>query len=256
MKTLLLFSVFTFSVFAMHAQEKNQACYKDTSLVDRATSHFDTTYSIREQFRKGDWELYYDFGLTKKMAEYHFDKNGNRTGENIEWYENGKTKSDFDYSNSWFAAFPNGKMYYSNGAIKLERNPGNDSLVETTHFESGKISRIRKWTKAGLLCLEQQWCENGQLVVSYNPTASAPVPVKKYYCNGKIKSEYSWYVYGYTGSFVEYYENGQVSTKGQFQELPAGSTVFMARKTGDWTFYDTKGKVVKTEHWEAGKLVK
>lgn len=250
----LFFSLFGF--FALNAQEKNQACYKDTSLVDRNISRIDTSYNVRDEFRKGDWELFYDFSLTKKMAEYHFDKEGNKTGRNVEWYENGKTKSDFDYSNSWFSAFPVGSMYYPSGKIRLERISENDSLMETSYYEQGKISRIRKWTHGGLLCYEAQWCENGQLIVSYNPTSTTPMPVKKYSCNGKVKAEYTWYVYGYTGSYNEYHDNGQLSLKGQFQELPAGSTTFMARKTGEWIYYDKNGKVVKTENWNAGKLVK
>ncbi len=263
MKTLLLLIFSLFSFFTLNAQgqndstaEKNQVCYKDTSIVDLVYSRTDTSYAIRDQFRKGDWELFYDFALTKKMGEYHFDKNGNKTGHCVEWFENGKTKSDFDYSKSWFNIFPVGAMYYPGGKLKLERHTENDSLKEISYFEQGKISRIRKWTRGGLLCSEAHYCDNGQLNLQYNPTSSTPVPVKKYYCSGKVKAEYSWYVYGYTGSFIEYHENGQMSLKGQFQELPAGSTVFMARKTGDWTYYDKNGKVVKTEKWNAGKLVK
>jgi antitoxin component YwqK of YwqJK toxin-antitoxin module len=256
MKTSLLFLLSFVSIFTLNAQEKNQTCYKDTSIVDRNISRLDTSYIIRDQFRKGDWDIYYDFSMTKKMAEYHFDMNGNKTGHCIEWFENGKRKSEFDYTNSWFSAFPIGVLYYPNGKIKLERATEKDSLVETSYFEAGKVSRIRKWTKNGLLFSESQWCESGQLLVNYNPTSTIPLPVKKYYCSGKLKSEYNWYVYGYTGTYTEFHENGQISLKGQFQELPAGSTVFMARKTGDWIYYDKKGQVVKTEKWEAGKLVK
>lgn len=263
MKTslLLLFSLFSF--FTLNAQiqqdsivEKNQVCYKDTSIVDRNISRIDTSYIIRDQFRKGDWELFYDFALTKKMAELHFDKNGNKTGHCVEWYENGKSKSDFDYTNSWFSAFPIGVIYYPTGKIKLERLTENDSLQETSYYEEGKVSRIRKWTRDGLLCSEAQYCENGQLILQYNPTSSTAIPVKKYYCSGSLKAEYSWYVYGYTGPFNEYHENGQMSLKGQFQVIEPNSTVLMARKTGDWIYYDKNGKVVKTEHWSAGKLVK
>ncbi len=263
MKTplLLIFSLFSF--FTLNAQgqkdstaEKNQVCYKDTSIVDLNYSRVDTSYTVREQFRKGDWELFYDFALTKKMAEYHYDKSGNKTGHWIEWYENGKTKSDFDYSTSWFSAFPIGSMYYPGGKVKLQRFTENDSLKETSYFEKGTIFRVRKWTRGGLLCSEAQYCDNGQLIMQYNPTSSTPVAVKKYYCSGKVKAEYSWYVYGYTGSFIEYHENGQISLKGQFQELPAGNPAYMARKTGDWTYYDKNGKVVKTEKWSTGKLVK
>ncbi len=256
MKTALLVFAFFAGFQVLTAQEKNQACYKDTSLVDHNFSRIDTNYTIRDQFRTGDWDLFYDFGLTKKMAEYHFDKTGNKIGHCTEWYENGKIKSDFDYSNSWFSTFPVGTLFFPKGTIKLDRKVASDSLMETTYSKDGKITRIRKWTKAGLLCVEMQWCENGLLSLNYNPTSAIPLPVKKYYCNGKIKSEYNWYVYGYTGSFNEYYENGQPSLKGQFQELPEGSTVFMARKTGDWIYYDAKGKVTKTEHWSTGKLLK
>ncbi|MDQ3109496.1 MAG: hypothetical protein M3R17_06335 [Bacteroidota bacterium] len=254
MKTFLLSFFLFVSVFTLNAQdEKNQACYKDTSIVDMNISRSDTSYALRDQFRKGDWELFYDFNLTKKLGEYHFDKEGKKTGHSIEWYENGKTKSDFDYTNSWFGAFPIGSMYYPGGKIKMQRVTENDSLVETTYYEQGKISRIRKWTRGGLLCLETQWCENGQMILTFNPTSSAPMHVTKYYCSGKMKAEYNWYVYGYTGSFIEYHENGQISLRGQFQELPTGGTVFMAKKTGEWTYYDNKGKVVKTENWSKKK---
>jgi antitoxin component YwqK of YwqJK toxin-antitoxin module len=250
MKTSFLFLFLFAGVFSLSAQEeKNQACYKDTSIVDISITRSDTSYVIHEQFRKGDWELFYDFALTKKMGEYHFDKDGKKTGHHVEWYENGKQRSDFDYTNSWFNAFPVGSMYYSSGKIKMERITQNDSLVETTYFEKGNVSRIRKWTRKGLLCSEKQWCENGQLILSFDPTATTPQHVTKYYCSGKIKAEYNWYVYGYTGDFIEYHENGQISLKGQFQEIPAGSTMFMAKKTGDWIYYDVNGKVVKHESW-------
>jgi antitoxin component YwqK of YwqJK toxin-antitoxin module len=250
MKTSLLFLFLFAGAFSLNAQEeKNQACYKDTSIVDINITRADTSYTIREQFRKGDWELFYDFQLTKKMGEYHFDKDGKKTGHHVEWYANGKTKSDFDYTNSWFNAFPIGSMYYASGKVWMERFTENDSLLETTYYEPGKVSRLRKWTRAGLLCSEKQWCENGQLILSFNPTSSVSQHVTKYYCSGKIKAEYNWYVYGYTGSFIEYHENGQISLKGQFQEIPAGSTMLMAKKTGEWTYYDNKGKVVKTENW-------
>ncbi|CAN5303808.1 hypothetical protein BH09BAC5_BH09BAC5_23310 [soil metagenome] len=256
MKNILLFFVCSTAFLSISAQEKNQVCYKDTSIVERSFSRFDTTYTVRDLFRKGDWEMFYDFGLTKKMADYHFNNEGNKTGNCLEWYENGKSKSEFNYSDSWFPSFPIGKYFYSNGALKMERIALMDTLTETTFFYNTKISKIRKWTKSGLLVQESQWCENGQLVLNYNPTSSIPVPVKKYFCNGKLKAEYNWYVYGYTGAFLEYYDNGQLSLKGQFQELPSGATIFMARKTGDWIYYDTSGNITKTEHWDTGKLIK
>lgn len=256
MKNILLLATSFFAFCQLAAQEVNQVCYLDTSMVEKLVIRTDTSYSLKPQFCTGDWVLYYDFGLGKEYSEFHFDKAGNRSGVWMEWYENGNIKSEWNYKDSWFVAFPIGHSLFPDGKTKIVREVKNDSLVETSYFHGGKLSRIRKWIKTGMLVVETSWYENGQLICCYNPTSATPLPVKKYYANGKLKAEYNWYVYGYTGAYTEYFDNGKISVKGQFQNLPTGANVFMARKIGNWMYYDEKGKVLKTEHWETGRLLK
>lgn len=199
--------------------------------------------------------MYYDFALTSLKAEYHYSDKGLKTGIWKEYFKNGKLRSEWDYNTPLVKHFPPGKEYYENGAVKVERTQTADSLFEYEYFAGGQRSIFRKWDKNAAQVLEKRWCENGQLIVEYNPTAE-PLPVKRYHCNGKIQSEYNWWMFGYTGIYKEYHANGKISVSGQFTEKPANVTVFMARKTGDWVHYDEKGKVTKTEKWENGRLIK
>lgn len=260
---LLLFSLTASSLLnAQTAKDTtakiNQAYYQDTTIVERIISRSDTTYQVREPFRKGDWDLFWDYSMTKKMAELHFDKKGNKSGRCIEWYQTSKgKKSEFDYSNSWFSAFPVGIMYFPSGNIMMDRVTENDSLVETNYYEGGNISCIRKFTRQGLLCMEEHYCENGTLTFRVNPTSTTPLPVKKYSCTGNLKSEYNWYIYGYSGNYTEYHSDGKtISLTGHYQEYPEGSKgPYLIRKSGDWTYFDNKGKKIRVEKWADGKLV-
>jgi antitoxin component YwqK of YwqJK toxin-antitoxin module len=255
MKKLLLFSISVFTILQLSAQTKKSFWRFDPAAVQQKISGSDTSYSISKSFQQADVDLFYDKAMTKKFAEYHFDASGNKTGTWIEYYSTGTPKTVWDYSHSWMTAFPIGIAKYPDEKTKISRYVQNDSLIEMDYFHNGNLSEIRKWTKDGLLVRQTEWCENGLLVTSFNPTAQKAEPVRKYYCDGIIQSEYNWNIMGYSGSYVEYFANGKTSVKGKYEEAPLEANILVPRKTGDWLYYDTNGKLVKTEHWNAGRLM-
>ncbi|RZJ98507.1 MAG: hypothetical protein EOO46_25035 [Flavobacterium sp.] len=63
------------------------------------------------------------------------------------------------------------------------------------------------------------------------------------------------------GYWIEYYKNGKVKAIGHFKENESGDwNNLVARgyckEDGVWTFFNTKGVVIRTEIWKEGKLVK
>ncbi|GAB4141393.1 MAG: hypothetical protein Fur0041_16610 [Bacteroidia bacterium] len=255
MKRLLIIP-FLFIFSLVQAQQANQVCVYDSSIVEASVYKTDTFYSLKQAFKKGDWEVYYDFALMQKKSEYHFDKSGNPTGVWKEWFKNGQLKEEWDYNNAYFPAFPPGKSLYADGKKETERIQRNDSLIETHYYKNGKARKENRYTKNGTLIQTTEWCEDGQQTCSYNPTAATPQSLKKYHCNGKVKVESSWFVYGYCGSYTEYHPNGKIAVKGAYQDYNPNAKFFMPKKTGKWEYFSDKGKPVKTEEWLNGKLIK
>lgn len=253
---LALLSMMPLTANAQQDTLMNQACYKDTALVDELSSKRDTVYLVRDFLRKGDWTLYYDFAFSQKMAEQHFTKYGHRTGTWRIWYKNGQLREEYDYTNSKNPGFPIGKTWYATGILKSERIQYTDSLVEMKYHPSGKPALKYLFDASGNCTLLQEWCESGLLVLNYNPTSLQPVPANKLHCNGKPQITGTHYRFGYVGAYTEYYENGKKAIDGQFTELPAGATAYMPTKTGTWNYYDVTGKLVKREEYIPGKPVK
>lgn len=234
----------------------NQACYKDTTLIDELISKRDTTYLVRPFVRTGDWTLYFDFALSQKMGEQHFTKYGQRTGVWRVWYASGQLREEYDYGNSKNLNFPIGKTYFASGQLRTNRVQYADSLVDNTYFPSGKLSRRQLYDKDGNCVLMQEWCETGRLLMGYNPTSLQPVPANRIFCNGKPHITGTRYRFGYVGAYTEYYANGKVAVSGNFTELPPGVSVYMPTKTGTWKYYNEAGKLVKEEVYAPGKPVK
>lgn len=253
--TRFIFAVTLLFVGISGFAQPNMACFRDTSMVEEQIYRKDTGWVVKQNYQKGDWNLYYDYALTKIKSEYHYTDAGVKTGIWKEYYKGGVIQSEWDYNKPVVPLFPPGKEWYNNGKLKIERTQTADTVTETKYYEGGKVSVFNKWDKNGMWVLHREWCENGQLVIDYNPTVAVPAAVKRYHCNGNVKAEYTSYVFGYTGAYKEYHPNGQPAIVGQYTEKPTDVAVFMARKTGTWTFYDDKGKVTKKEKWENGKLV-
>jgi antitoxin component YwqK of YwqJK toxin-antitoxin module len=254
MKRLFLSVATVLFAVSLNAQ-LNQACYADTALIDEVVIRKDTSYMVKREYQKGDWNLYWDFALTKPKSEYHYTDKGEKTGTWKEFYKNGKLRAQWDYQTPVVSAFPPGKEWYPSGTVKTERTQTADTVYETQYYSTGKISSYNKWDSKGMWIQHIEYCDNGQVMINYYPTAPSPLPVKKFYCNGQLKAEYNWYAFGYTGIYKEYHDNGKIAVQGQYTEKPSDQIAFMARKTGTWIYYDQSGKVTKKEKWENGKLV-
>lgn len=255
MKRLFLPLAAMFVAISAYSQPQ-MACYLDTSLVDEFYGRKDTSWAVKPQYQKGDWNLYWDFALTKIKSEYHYDNNADKIGVWREYYKNGQMSAEWSYDGAVLKFYPPGKEWFNNGKIKTERVQTADTITETRYHANGKILSLRKWDKSGKWILSREWCDNGQLMIDYVPTSDVVIQVKKYHCNGNVAAEYGWYTFGYVGKYKEFHSNGKISVDGQFTEKPANVAAFMARKTGTWTYYDDKGKVIKTEKWDNGRLVK
>ena len=256
MRKFICISMFVFGAISAFAQP-NLTCYRDTSMVDEIIFRVkDTSWVVKPVLQQGDWNIYYDFNLTKIKSEVHYTDKGVKTGIWKEYYKNGALRSEFDYNSPVVSFCPPGKELYQNGKTKMTRTQVADTVLETHYYITGKVSKINTWYKDGRLVRQREWCENGTLIVDYNPTNAEPVAVKKYFCDGQVKAEFNWYAYGYTGAYKEYYQNGKVAVDGMFTEKPKDVTAYVARKTGVWSYYDEKGKVTKKETWENGKLIK
>jgi antitoxin component YwqK of YwqJK toxin-antitoxin module len=255
-RAFLIFSLLL--VVSGLSAQTNEACYLDSSLIESSTDrNGGVSYSVRQSLRKGDWTIYYDFALTKKRSEWHFLADGKRTGIWREFSAAGKLISEWNYSEMRLHNLPPGKEYHPDGTLKIDRNQSADTVYEYIYYPGGKqLKALSKYDNNGNWIYSRQHCENGQLIVEYNPSIPDPKPITRYHCNGKVKIEGTILVTGYTGKFKEYNDSGKLITDGQFTERPAGNTgFFIPQKTGEWVYYNNKGQVTKKEKWNNGRLV-
>ena len=257
MKRFVLIFSMVLSTIGVYAQV-NEVCYLDSSLIQSSRDRNGAiSYSVRPQLRRGDWNIYYDFALTKKRSEWHFLADGTRTGLWREYTNTGKLISEWNYSEMRLPNLPPGKEFHPDGTLKIERTQTADTVYEYIYYTGGKnLKALSKFDKSGTWVYSEQRCENGQLIVRYNPSIPDPTPITKYHCNGKVKIEGTIMVTGYTGKFKEFNDSGKLITEGQFTERPAGNTgFFIPQKTGDWVYYNGKGQVTKKEKWSNGRLI-
>ncbi|MCK6640828.1 MAG: hypothetical protein L6Q81_12160 [Bacteroidia bacterium] len=257
MKRIVLIFSMALSAIAVKAQI-NEVCYLDSSLIqafhDREGG---TYYEVRPALRKGDWTIYYDFALTKKRSEWHFLADGTKTGIWREYTNTGKLTSEWNFSELRLPNLPPGKDFHSDGTLRTERTQTADTVYEYTYYKGGqKLQEIKKFDKRGFWIYRKQVCENGQVIVEYNPSTEDPIPMKRYHCNGNVKIDGTFIMAGYTGKYKEYNESGKLIIDGQYTERPAGFTgYFVPRKSGEWIYYNSKGQVTKKEKWSNGQLI-
>ncbi|MGL4598396.1 MAG: toxin-antitoxin system YwqK family antitoxin, partial [Bacteroidia bacterium] len=79
--------------------------------------------------------------------------------------------------------------------------------------------------------------------------------VKTFHCNGQVKSSVLYVGMNPVGQYQEWYENGQLSVEGQFDEVSAwpndGNDLF-SEKQGEWKFYSQSGELIRTEKYKDG----
>lgn len=142
---------------------------------------------------KSKIETKYESGKTR--ASFEVNRNGQKDGNYIEFFDNGNIKE---------------KSTYSEGLLIGKR---------TLMYENGKIEIEEAYTEGGIL--------NGPYKVYY-PTGELKLEklfennlvngkIKVYYQNGKLKEAVSMQNNEENGPFIEYYQNGAVHWKGTFR---------------------------------------
>ena len=89
-----------------------------------------------------------------------------------------------------------------------------------------------------------------------------PCVLKVYDTSNNLVKQGVYYKNCGVGAFVEYYPGGAIKTIGQFKQDSSANwddlhdRGYCAVREGQWTHYDTEGKITKVENYEDGKLIK
>ncbi len=142
--------------------------------------------------RSGKVENKYPNG--KIMETYSVNKNAEKNGDYVMYFESGKIKEKAEYKNGKLI----GKrtLFFENGNPEMEELYTDDGLLNGLH---------RTFYPEGPLMIEKTYTNNvisGQL--------------KVYYPSGKIKEEVTMNGNQENGPFTEYFENGQIQWKGTY----------------------------------------
>lgn len=241
--------------------QANRTWIGDKSKVGCNVSENDTTFYIHgKQNKIGEWTIYYDSTFSIRAVHVYYNENNFRTIDTM-WYRSGQIKEwyhDKDYIihgcyeyQSWF---PDGKLHkttYCDG----------DTTVYMKYYHSGKIEAIDKNYKDStlnwmVLHYQVEYYENGQKKSDPNDINGSRKNHRSYYENGQPSREVIWKGDSTLGDCKEWYSNGKLKAKGQY-ELPLFlRNVYPVNKIGTWSYYNESGKLIKEEFYEEGKLVK
>lgn len=163
------------------------------------------------------------------------------SGKHETWHENGQLKEERYYEDD--QPIGTWKSYYENGQLKQSVTYNElhheDGAFQTYHA-NGRIACIGRYGNGFQLGEWSIYNEEEVLVE------------RKQYVTGILK-----------GPYKTYHPNGQLKTEGQYaskRESGGGyidadrdlyaTVIVRSVKTGTWTTYDKKGKVIKTETYE------
>jgi antitoxin component YwqK of YwqJK toxin-antitoxin module len=129
------------------------------------------------------------------LKTFYVDKNGEKEGPFITYYESGKIKEESNYSSGKLS----GKriLYAENGNIEIEE----------IYTDTGVLHGPYKlYYPNGTLQLEKTYQDN---IITGS--------IKVYYTSGQLKEEVSMSNNEENGPFTEYYENGKIHWKGIYR---------------------------------------
>lgn len=149
-----------------------------------------TTFLIGCQLKKV--ENKYSNG--NKMEEYTINKNGEKEGDYVAYFESGKIKERCTYIKGNYNGVRT--IYFENGNIEIEE----------PYTENGQLNGIYKaYYPEGQLKIEKLYKDN--VIID---------KIKVYYSNGQVKEEVNMENNQENGPFTEYYQNGQIHWKGTY----------------------------------------
>jgi antitoxin component YwqK of YwqJK toxin-antitoxin module len=171
----------------------------------------------------------------------------------ISWYPNGSQYQIYHHSV--------GQVWYEDGRLKEETTCENDTCISKRYYESGQLMQMRKkFTGSDRPIYAVDYCENGQ--IEREDIYGKQTTYTRYFCDGKIECKGTRNAQAYLiGKYCEWNENGVLIAKGQYSDtkqitfLTPQTDGVLGQKDGTWKYYDDKGKLIKTEVYQNGKLI-
>lgn len=230
----------------------------DTARVRWWAYNGDTSYSIRDKERNGEWTIYYDDKLTVRCVHV-FYRRGFDVGDTI-WYRSGQIQKYFVDKDSLTHGCYESRHWFPDGKLKLTNYCDGDTAVQIEYYHSGATKRVLKSYKESAInwMVDHYIAEyyvNGQLKYDPSDVNGSRQTIKNYYESGKVSREATYVAGALVGPLHEWYENGQLKVKGQYKD-PGDPRPPYTIKTGTWSYYAESGKLIKEEFYEEGKLVK
>jgi antitoxin component YwqK of YwqJK toxin-antitoxin module len=250
----LIFILFCFQSTFLFSQIK-EAFITDASLVEWYFDNTleDTIFCLKDKQTREKWIVYYDPSKKQKAFEtekVYYDPSFEYRRQSVSWHKDGTMKSK-EYMDGdtaiWLHYYPNGqiKRIYKNLWGRPEYNElGNYTwivLTEQKYYKNGQIKQTPIDFKSKDNCTRVQ-------------------PLTFYFENGLPSCQLNWLCGALVGEFKEYYENGKLKTFGHYttdvnkdpsQPLQNGGV-----ENGEWKYYNEKGKLLKTETYDQGKLIR
>ncbi len=192
----------------------------------------------------GKWQKKHSSGKIKFEGTFENDK---PVGEFNRYDINGKLTSILYYSDKGKRA--SAKLF----------NPNGIRLAVGTYINEKKDSTWKFFDKKGVLFSEKNYIK-GVLEGE----------CKEYYPNGSIHFERNYKSGKIEGVYKEYYKNGQLRSKKIYENgSPTGLVIVFhsngvpkivgkynnGLKDGEWKYYDTRHKILKTENHENGSMI-
>jgi antitoxin component YwqK of YwqJK toxin-antitoxin module len=240
-----LLLILTFLPTILFAQ-LTETIVTDTNFVRQfksSTLSDDTTIYLTNNRPIGKWIVYFDLEKRNKALEREYP-----TGQ-----------EDIFTETSWFKT----------GNIKSTKilNKNKDSLLSSYYYPNGKMrNRTIEYYKVTrnqwILIRDDSYYDNGQIKrTPIDWTSLEKQHITEFFESGKKQREFNWVNGTLIGEFKEYFENGKLKMKGNYMN-PTDldpTLVPSARPSleiGDWKYYNEKGKLIKEELYENGKLIK
>ncbi|MEO8240334.1 MAG: LysM peptidoglycan-binding domain-containing protein [Flavobacterium sp.] len=249
--------------------------YGDNEKVNEYIKYYENGKIVdKRSFLTGEWILYYENNQLKYKGNY---KDGKPVGIWITYYENGQIKEKRDYlTEEWNSYYESGQIHESGKYLN------NNSDI---FYDNGRSNDIDKYIKYSKGTNDKGWfsinrlksdtenykIQESQLSKNYsvNKDADFSRAIKEHYVNDDnfiveginyIESDINISNGRRDGSWISYYEKGQIKEKGKYvngELIDDWISYYENGKirskgncsNGEWFSYSDEGKI-----WEKGKF--
>lgn len=238
------------------------------------TSAIDDNTDVRE----GLWNFYYENGQLKAKVTY--SSQGCPEGKMERWHDNGKKSEDAEFIDckpignrkNWDR---NGVLYFENivqgngQSVEIELYSNSQKKSEIPYRDGQQYGKVRRWYENGqkeeevsmrntrVHGLYRSWYENGQKKMEFTSINNIMSDAyREWYPNGNLSTEIIEMEDKKQILVKQYWDNGQLKLQG-ISNLPSNLSIhnWTQSRQGIWTYWIKDGSVMKTENYDAGKLV-